>query len=190
MRTFVYISLGGVLSVQSDRYSEWIDASIGAGAIEPFMIPLVQGLGRVDCELIRDDRRFTQLPEAERSSVHESTLLTDRFTLSYLWVLGAYELIRTLDQRRRTNPGVISEPFSTRITGLKHSMERLRIPLAKMEPSRRYPSDSPIAYPALSRDFGIAWHVAANTFISRRELSDSLLSILTDMKAHLPATTT
>ena len=177
--------------MQTDRYSRWIDASVAAGAVEPFMMPIVQGLGRLDCRLIPEDARFSQLPEQARSSVHEGTLLTDRFTLSYLWVLGAYELVRTLDQRCRTNPATtMPESFQSRLAALKRGMERLRIPLAKMEPARRFPSDSAIAYPALSRDLGIAWQVAQDTYITRRELSDSLLDFLTDLKAQHAATNT
>ena len=43
-----------------DRFQRWVDASSAAGAIEPFMIPLVQGLGRFDCRLIKEDARFSR----------------------------------------------------------------------------------------------------------------------------------
>jgi hypothetical protein len=174
--------------MQTDRYSRWIQASVAAAAVEPFMMPIVQGLGRLDCRLISEDARFSHLPEQERSSMHESTLLTDRFMLSYLWVLGAYELARTLDQRCRTNPVTMPESFRSRLTALKCSMERLRIPLAKMERSRRFPTDSAIAYPALRGELGIAWHVAQDTYITRHELSDTLLDCLTELKAPRAAT--
>ena len=39
-----------------------------------------------------------------------------------------------------------------------------------------------MAYPTISRDFGLAWHVAQDTYISRRELSDQLLDFLADLK--------
>jgi hypothetical protein len=39
-----------------------------------------------------------------------------------------------------------------------------------------------MAYPIISRDFGLAWHVAQDTYISRRELSDQLLDFLADLK--------
>jgi hypothetical protein len=61
-------------------------------------------------------------------------------------------------------------------------MERLRISLVKMETARRFPVDDTIAYPIISRDFGLAWHVAQDTYISRRELSDQLLDFLADLK--------
>jgi hypothetical protein len=45
----------------NDRFQRWVDASSVAGAVEPFMIPLVQGLGRFDCHLINEDARFAAL---------------------------------------------------------------------------------------------------------------------------------
>ena len=42
-----------------DRFQRWVDASSAAGAIEPSMTALVQGLGRFDCRLIEEDARFT-----------------------------------------------------------------------------------------------------------------------------------
>jgi uncharacterized protein (DUF2461 family) len=164
-----------------DRYQRWIDASSAVRAIEPFMIPLVQGLGRFDCHLIHEDTRFGTLNQ-EQSSSHESTLLTDRLTLSYFWVLAAYELVHRLDQRWRTGVTTMPDEFGSRVAALKRRMERLRIPLAKMETARRFPTDSTMAYPTISRDFGIAWHVAQDTYITRRELSNQLLDFLTDLK--------
>jgi uncharacterized protein (DUF2461 family) len=173
-----------------DRYQRWIDASSAMRAIEPFMVPLVQGLGRFDCYLINEDTRFGTLNHEQASSSHESTLLTDRFTLSYFWVLAAYELVRRLDQRWRTRAITMPEEFGSRVAALRRRMERLRIPLAKMETARRFPTDSAMAYPTISRDFGVAWHVAQDTYITRRELSNQLLDFLADLKKRQTRTRT
>ena len=165
-----------------DRYQRWIDASTVASAFEPSMIPLVQGLGRFDCHLIHEDARFTALNQEQSSSVRERTLLTDRVTLSYFWVLAAYELVRTLDQRWRTGATTLPDEFGSRITALKRRMERLRIPLVKLETARRFPTDSAFAYPTITRDFGVAWHIAQDTYVTRRELSDQLLNFLADLE--------
>ena len=181
-------SRNGVALVRScctmpdDRFQRWVDASSAAGAIEPFMIPLIQGLGRFDCHLINEDARFSALNQEQSSSSHESTRLADRLTLSYFWVLAAYELVRTLDQRWRTGATTLPDQSGNRVTTLKRRMERLRIPLAKTETARRFPIDNTIAYPTITRDFGLAWHVAQDTYISRRELSDQLLDFLADLK--------
>jgi hypothetical protein len=165
-----------------DRYQRWIDASSAASAVEPSMIPLVQGLGRFDCHLIHEDARFAALNQEHSLSVRERTLLTDRVTLSYFWVLAAYELVRTLDQRWRTGVTTLPDEFGSRITALKRRMERLRIPLVKMETARRFPTDSTFAYPIISREFGVAWHIAQDTYITRREVSDQLLNFLADLE--------
>ncbi len=55
----------------NDRFQRWVDASSAAGAVEPFMIPLVQGLGRFDCHLINEDARFVALNQEQSSSLHE-----------------------------------------------------------------------------------------------------------------------
>ena len=97
-------------------------------------------------------------------------------------MLAAYELVRTLDQRWRTGATTLPAESGNRVTALKRRMERLRIPLAKTETARRFPIDHAMAYPIISRDFGLAWHVAQDTYISRRELSDQLLDFLADLK--------
>ena len=106
-----------------DRFQRWVDASSVAGAVEPFMIPLVQGLGRFDCHLINEDARFAALNQEQSSSLHESTRLADRLTLSYFWVLAAYELVRTLDQRWRTGATTLPDESGNRVAALKRRME-------------------------------------------------------------------
>ena len=169
-------------TMSDDRFQRWVDASSAAGAIEPSMTAVVQGLGRFDCRLIEEDSRFSALNQEQSSSSQESTRLADRLTLSYFWMLAAYELVRTLDQRWRTGATTLPAESGNRVTALKRRMERLRIPLAKTETARRFPIDHAMAYPTISRDFGLAWHVAQDTYISRRELSDQLLDFLADLK--------
>src|SRR6266511_6385581 len=120
-----------------DRFLRWVGASSAAGAIEPFMIPLVQGLGRFDCHLINEDARFTALNQDQSSSLHESTRLADRLTLSYFWVLAAYDLVRTLDQRLRTGATTLPAESGIRVAALKRLMERLRTPDAIPEIARQ-----------------------------------------------------
>jgi len=165
-----------------DRYRQWVDASAAMGAVDQFIVPLVQGLGRFDCHLIREDARFAALNQEQTSSSRECALLADRFTLSYFWVLAAYELVRSLDQRWRIGAATMPDEFASRIAALKRKMERLRIPLLKMETPRRFPTDSTMAYPTNSTGFVIAWHVAEDMYITRRELSDQLLGCLADLK--------
>jgi len=172
--------------MEQERCVRWVQASLVLKMIEPFMIPVAQGLGRLDVKLILDDKRFSELPQTAQGSIDESIELTDRFTYSYLWILGAYELVRALDQRCRDNPSLLGQQLSKQINTLKHSFERLRIPLAKMEPARSHQdTDAPIAYPAIHRQLGISWQVSRDVFISRREMSDALLALLEEVASTL-----
>ena len=105
--------------MSDDRLQRWVDASSAAGAIEPFNDPLIQGLGRFDCRLIEEDARFSALNQEQSSSSNESTRLADRLTLSYFWILAAYELVRTLDQRWRTGATTLPDESGNRVTALE-----------------------------------------------------------------------
>ena len=118
--------------------------------------------------------------------IAKSIKLTDSFFLSYLWVLGGYELIRTISQRCQERREILGEELNQRIHKLKGDFERLRIPLAKMEPAWKHTAtDSPIAFPAFHKDLGISWRVSEDLYIPRRQLSDSLLSLFEDVSAKL-----
>jgi len=162
----------------NERNTRWINASAVTVRFEKFMRIVVQGLGNVDCQLIRDHSRYCDISRAEQVSVREVNKLNDNYTLSYLWVLGAYEIVRTMSQRLRNDPRLLVSAPTGQLQSLKRSFERLRIPLAKMEPPKKHPSDAPIAYPAFHAEFGISWQLGQNIFISRRELSDALLKFL------------
>jgi hypothetical protein len=94
-------------------------------------------------------------------------------------------LNRTSSVRCQANSKLFGDSLTQRVRELKHHIERLRIPLAKMESARKHPTDNPIAYPAISREFGIAWQIAADVFISRRELSDKLLRLVGDIRGNV-----
>ena len=170
----------------NERISSWVKNSFAAARFEQFLPVTIQMLGRLDCHLIAEDARFVSLASEVREGIPEALRLNDRFTLSYLWVLGAYEVIRTIHQRVPQvvdlDGGVASEIVTT-----KRRFARLRIPLAKMEPARAHEdTDGPIAYPALHPTLGTAWQVAPEAFISRRELSDLLLTVLEHLRACNP----
>lgn len=141
------------------------------------MVITVQGLGKFDAKLMARDAAYLDLSEEKREQYAVSLDLTSRFTDSYLWVLGAYEVIRAMDQRCRADPKLVED--SAHLRAAKHFFERVRIPLAKFESARRFSeTDSTIAYPSISPDHGIAWQVADDVFISRMELSECFIELL------------
>ena len=66
-----------------------------------------------------------------------------------------------------------------RINFVKKEFARLRMPLAKVEPSNAHKAtDVGFAIPQRSIDGSVVWRVARDKFISRNKLSDSMLSVL------------
>ncbi len=162
------------------RDQQWVTASFAFARVEIEMVLVAQRLGLLDCHLIDNDARFLALGDEQRGTIPEAIRLNNRITISYLWVLGAYELVRTLDQRCQANPNLFGSDLTDRVRATKQQINRRRIPLAKMEPAGKHPTDNPIAYPAITPNHGISWQVAADTFITRRELSDAFLQLMTD----------
>jgi hypothetical protein len=164
-----------------ERFSRWIQASIGAGAVDPFFMPTIQGLGRLDCEILAEDERFRSLGQKETESVAESELLTRRFTLSYLWVIGSFENLRTLHQsmkERKHTPAIVQKA-----NRVKAEFVKIRSPLTKMKPSNPHgDATSRIAFPALGPDRGAAWQIGPQIFISRLDLSNLFLEFLEELK--------
>lgn len=156
-----------------ERYPRWVKASHRLARYEPFMVPTVQGLGQIDDRLSIIDAKYVA-GEGYCSEEFGVFDLTEHITMSYLWVLGAYEILRVIDQRERraNSPGWAS------ISKVHREFARLRMPLAKFVKADRHKSDSHVAYPALNSQYGVAWQVAENTFISRGELSDHFLVLL------------
>lgn len=173
-------------AMNDERYNDWIRASHAVGGIDhyrAFMCSTIQGLARLDCQLIAADEQFLLLTEQQRATIPVSVELTERITLSYLWVIGAYEIVRTLDQRSHETSVTASPSMSKHIKSVKRLFERVRIPLAKFETSRRNPNDNPVAYPAINPSHGVAWLITDNTFVSRRQLSDALFTLLIELRA-------
>ena len=142
------------------------------------MCMTIQSLGRIDVSLIEGDELFLADFENNRNSLNENLKLNDRFTLSYLWVLGGYEVVRTICQRIKENRDGLPDEIAAKFESLKKEFNRLRVPLAKMEAASAHKNtDSHFAYPAINTK-GIAWQVSQDIFITRRDLSDQLLETL------------
>ena len=165
--------------IDQPRYARWVNISHAMDTIEPGLTVFLQGLGKIDAKLVYEEALYRQLPAEVRTSFQESLHLTDRFALSHLWVLGAYEATRTLDQRVRNNASLLTRQLARRLARVKREFERVRIPLAKLEPSHKYEqTDFSLARPAIHRELGISWRVAKRVFIPRHRLSERLMGLL------------
>jgi len=165
--------------LMDSRFERWLKVSVGMARFEPHMMPLVQQLGRLDAQLIDADSRWIEITRSQQATPEQGDDLHRHITQSYLWVLGAYELVRTLSQKM--NAGVDSVPGNVReaFHGLKKRFARIRMPLAKMEAVSGFSEeDSHIAYPGIHQNRGVAWQLNPTTIISRRQLSDEMLGAL------------
>jgi hypothetical protein len=142
------------------RNERWLKVSIGLGRFEQHMWPLVLQLGRLDTRLIQADGTGPERFFQANLSYEDSTTLHEHITLSYLWVLGVYEFIRTLCDRVSAED-LEKTPADVRtiLLATKDRFARVRMPLAKMEPASKYSSeDSPIAYPCKVAGICEIWH--------------------------------
>ena len=161
-----------------NRIERWVRCSYATVRFEQVMCMTIQSLGRIDASLIEGDELFLADFENTTTSLSEVLKLNDRFTLSYLWVLGSYEVVRTICQRIEENRNGIPDEIVAKFNSLKKEFNRLRVPLAKMEAASAHKNtDSHFAYPAINTS-GIAWQVSPDVFITRRDLSDQLLETL------------
>lgn len=160
------------------RYAKWVNVSHGLDHILPDAATVIQGLGKLDAKLVHEDEVFRGLTAEVRGSFEESLKLTERFTLSYLWVLGTYEVVRAACARVDKNLNMLPKSLAKRLKTAKLEFARLRMPLAKFEAASSHRTDFPVGRPAMHRELGISWRIASRTFISRRKLSDRWLTLL------------
>jgi len=174
------------------RYARWVGASHALAGILPALIPVIQGLGKIDAELDAEDsayaRRQTSATksnaELARFRMQESEAFTDRVNLSALWLLGAYEVARTLDETLKTGAHELPARLRQGVKSARHELERPRTLLAKQKPARRRrATDEAPAQPHLLQG-SMAWKVAPREIISRRALADALLEALERISAH------
>ncbi|MEM6449067.1 MAG: hypothetical protein AAF703_02005 [Cyanobacteria bacterium P01_D01_bin.105] len=165
-----------VNSMDSNRFKEWVDCSWKLKDIDPFLVASFQGLGRLDSRLVIEDAKILQNRPSNPFQDVEP-----HFTESYLWVLGAYETVRTLSQFADSGNSNRYEAKKEKIRKLKHEFEKVRIPLAKNEAARKnpegYASPEHITIPGI----GIGWLIGPKQPVSRKSLSDSLLSLFKEL---------
>lgn len=139
------------------------------------------GLLRLGATLDRRDANAIQsIEEMQGASRDVWNDHADRVFKSYLWLLCAYELIRTLDQAFSDDPSLTSDTAAGLVREAKLALERVRIPLAKAERSRRkaWSTDFSFAMPTLTPGAGISWHVGTTTTVTRKDLQDAVMIAL------------
>lgn len=162
----------------AERNGRWVNASFGLVPFNQWAMISVQNLGSLDSKLIKDDEGVV-LNGHPKNQLQD---LSGHIFCSQLWVIGAYELVRTMSQSARDESSPL-KPFSRKINDLKNKINRLRVPLAKMEASQKNRDDSPIAMPGYNLADGVSWQLGEDFWITRKELSDEMLALLELIKS-------
>ncbi|WP_334648795.1 hypothetical protein [Klebsiella pneumoniae] len=162
-----------------ERFERWLKVSIGLARFDPFLPSLVQSLGKMDATLCETDVSLVEKYRQGGNANEDYEMIQGHLTHSYLWILGSYEVIRTLTQSIKENKSDDPAEVLERFQNAKKRFARLRIPLAKFEAAKAHnKTDFKIAYPGFAYQIGIAWQVSDDVVISRQELSDLFLETL------------
>jgi hypothetical protein len=175
---------------QDDIFTRWVNASFSVSRaikdpLGSHLMFQIQALGRLDAKLRPLDAHFGGMvahpPEAS-DAVGVALAFTDFLDQSRLWVLGAYELVRTLDECIRHSLWRPPEGVRDDVRVAKRALARVRIPLAKFQAAGRARSALPgdlLPQPVLATGVGCAWAVGptADDIVTRLGLSDAVLDL-------------
>lgn len=169
---------------EADITVRWVHASFSvrgiAAPLGAWLVPRVQAAGRLDARLRALDLKYGSIQREHQTSVDFE--LDEYMYLSLLWVLDAYEVVRTLDACVRQGMWSPSPAVRERLALVKAELGSVRMPLAKFEPRGRSGGARPgdlVPYPVLVVGAGAGWNVgeAAVLIVSRHGLADEVLSL-------------
>jgi hypothetical protein len=166
----------------ADRQEEWLLNTPKLDEVEYLSISYV-GLAALDARLVQVDRTLLKNGVIDSIPLIHSKKLSEHYALSGLWVLGAYELCRTLHEytKDEKNKGSRYEPYVASIKSLKGQLAEVRIPMAKLQKPKKGRKNAPeasVAWPAFSPSKGIAWEIGDGIAVARQTLSDQFLSLM------------
>lgn len=96
--------------------------------------------------------------------------------------IRVYELFRMANQRIKASPEIANENASKQINMAKSEFSRLRVPLAKLEPSNKF-RNIDYAIPQLgANDEQLGWKINENEIIYYRTISDLAVSTFNSLR--------
>jgi hypothetical protein len=141
---------------------------------------IVRALGRLDSFLRKESR--SAVGDLEETEFPNLSVIEDYLALSQLWVFGAYELLRSIDQKLSEGDFALPMTTSAKVKEMKMRFARIRVPLAKLEPANRFRLVDEVPKGACvvssAKEKGWCWQLNANTYVWRHDLGDELLSLL------------
>lgn len=169
------------LNMAKHRISKWIDNSAGLMHIEMMVVHYAQGLGILDVELIKEFKNLKLNSKLKKDMSKKCKHIVS----SYLWVFGAYELIRFInDINKKRN--LLSENTRVKLKETLTIFSEIRVPLAKFQKMGKEETlYSGVVDSYFDPNKGLAWRVYSHNKnkldtkkIYRKDLSDSLLELL------------
>lgn len=176
--------------MNNDRHKEWLSNTGGISQIDMILLNDALGLGDLDSELVRE------FPELKiNSNLEEDQIRVFRhITISRLWVLGAYELIRTINEITSRKKNEINPEVIRKIKDNLRLFGKIRVPLVKLEKEGQHGQlFSGVASKRELDEFkGLGWRIVSKgkknleveTFY-RKDLGDSLLDLFKTLNKNI-----
>jgi hypothetical protein len=177
------------MTTERSRKDKWRDISLQSFWFDndlQELVWLIQMLGQDDSKLYEYDQMLNH--DSPNILAGNPTLVVDDMLhemvwKSYTWVLAAYELIRTMNKKLKTEDPTAE--ITSKSQQLKNEFERLRVPMAKFEPAKKHmKTDYKFPQWCTQPGRGLCWAVADGVVIPRMELSDALISFLLNLKGY------
>lgn len=174
--------------MKKTRHSEWLDSSFAFMNIEMLLLGEVQALGELDIELIEE---FSKIKI--NSKLEEDLRRKRRYLLlSKLWVLGAYELIRFLNDINKKRK-FLNEATKKQLGNVLSDFTKVRVPLAKFQKAGKNKTlYDGVADSFFDSDKGVGWKVYSHTntelkkeIFYRNDLGDLLLNLLKEIRNNI-----
>lgn len=171
------MALVPLLDSGSARDLRWRKAALNLSRIDGAFLQATIGIGRLDCALrLSDGKVFGFTNTATTGTPAE--VLSDYFCLANLWVFGAYEIVRTLNQRVN-HVEAVSNDIREVVRRLRDNLSRVRVPIAKFEVPRQHPTDRCDPRRMLGNPSkGWGWVVGEGQWVYRNDLADEMLTVL------------
>ncbi|GAB5500792.1 MAG: hypothetical protein PsegKO_31030 [Pseudohongiellaceae bacterium] len=172
-----------------ERYEDWVRVSLNWIRNPDTDLGLphhIQTLGIEDAEIRGIRKRDIFDSNGEPLQDEYGILWLERWQIrAHLWVLGAYEVIRMLSERVRNDPGLTVPEAVDYIHKTKRLFERVRIPIAKYEASKRHSKTDFAVAPLGMGPNGLGWKVAEDTVVYQNYLSDEFFLMMTKIRPAL-----
>ena len=168
--------------MNKNRYSEWVESSSGLAFVDMLLIGNAQGLGLLDIELIQESPQIKMNFQSEEERLKKLR----HITLSELWVIGAYELVRVISEMISKRKEKVGANIMGKIKETLTLFTEIRVPLVKFQKAGQRELFSGLASKCeFDENKGLGWKIIFSykkkfetKIFYRKDLADNLLELL------------